>query len=106
MFIQIEKLKYSLRDDIPQTEIVYALKVIPERNITSTIERYISYPDSYPENHLMVVDDTGEELINKSVRALDKIVILKNQTYERHSGEKVDTPPMHFSNVTIVKISY
>ena len=54
----------------------------------------------------MVVDDTGEELINKSVRALDKIVILKDQTYERHSGEKVDTPPMHFSNVTIVKISY
>ena len=101
-----KKLKYS-PNDIPQTEIVYALKVIPERNITSTIERYISYPDSYPENHLMVVDDTGEELINKSVnRALDKIVILKDQTYERHSGEKVDTPPMHFSNVTIVKISY
>jgi hypothetical protein len=100
------KLNYS-SNDIPQTEIVYALKVIPERNITSTIERYISYPDSYPENHLMVVDDTGEELINKSVnRALDKIVILKDQTYERHSGEKVDTPPMHFSNVTIVKISY
>jgi hypothetical protein len=100
-----KKPKYS-PNDIPQTEIVYALKVIPERNITSTIERYISYPDSYPENHLMVVDDTGEELINKSVRALDKIVILKDQTYERHSGEKVDTPPMHFSNVTIVKISY
>ncbi|RPJ64412.1 MAG: hypothetical protein EHM20_18445 [Alphaproteobacteria bacterium] len=101
-----KKLKYS-PNDIPQTKIVYALKVIPERNVTSTIERYISYPDSYPENHLMVVDDTGEELINKSVnRALDKIVILKDQTYERHSGEKVDTPPMHFSNVTIVKISY
>jgi len=98
-----EKLKYS--PDIPPVEIVYALKVIPERNITSTIESIISYPESYyPENHFIVVDDTGEELINASI--IDKIAVLKNQTYELHSRENLDIPNMDFSNATIVKISY
>jgi hypothetical protein len=91
--------------DIPYTETVYALKVIPERNITSIIEG-----DTTParrDNYFIVVDDTGEELINTSV--IDKIstiAILKNQTYELHSGENMDIPQMNFSGVTIVKISY
>jgi len=97
--------KYS-PDNIPLTEIVYALKVISERNITSILERNITlFP---PVNHFIVVDYTGEELINKSINPfiLDKIVILKNQTYELHSGENMNIPQMNFSNATIVKISY
>jgi hypothetical protein len=86
--------------DIPSTEIVYALKVIPERNITSIFEREIT---SYgTKNYFIVVDDTGEELINTS--RVDKIAILNNQNYELYSGNMV--PQMNFSNATIVKISY
>lgn len=93
--------------DIPRTESVYALKVIPARNITSIFERYIPDPHSYPENRFIVVDYTGEELINTS--RIDKIAILKNQNYELHSepnGVNGKTPQMNFSNATIVKISY
>ena len=70
---------------IPPTDIVYALKVIPERNITmlpvvktrfSQNKRIIVKQNPV----FIVVDDTGMELINTS--RIDKIAIQKNQTYE------------------------
>ncbi|MCC4765089.1 hypothetical protein FXW07_00110 [Methanosarcina sp. DH1] len=87
--------------DIPHTEIVYALKVIPERNITSILERDTT--SSYQEKYFIVIDDTGEKLINTS--RIDKIAILNNQTYKRYS-KNTDIPQMNFSNATVVKISY
>ena len=60
---------------ISGTEFVYALRVIPERNITLMFERNIkAYPESYPENQQtqfrrengkIVDDDTGEELVHR-----------------------------------------
>jgi hypothetical protein len=99
-----EAVAKSQRGNTPPTTIVYALKVIPERNITSILTRNIK---SNPENKLIVFDHTGEELINTSISTtIDKIAILKNQTYELHSGENMDIPEMNLSNATIVKISF
>jgi hypothetical protein len=97
----------SSMGDMPITEIVYALKVIPEQNITfvqpynrfsvgSDVNRFrggseIEY--SLRPNHFIVVDDTGEELINTSRN--DKIVFINT-----------DIPHMTLSNATIVKISF
>lgn len=87
--------------DIPHTEVIYALKVIPERNITSTLERNTA--SSYQENYFIVTDDTGEELINTS--RIDKIVILNNQTCKRYS-KNTNIPQMNFSDATVIRISY
>ncbi|MDD3052762.1 MAG: hypothetical protein PHR06_16730 [Candidatus Cloacimonetes bacterium] len=96
-----ENLAKSSIEDIPQTEAIYALKVMPERNMTSMLESdTTSVP---PVNNFIVVDDTGEELINTSL--IGKIAILNNQTYKLYS-DKNDIPQMNFSNATIVKISY
>ena len=57
-----------------------------------------------PENRFIVVDDTGEELINAS--KIDKIAILKNQTYELHSEDNMHIPQLNFSNATLVITSY
>jgi hypothetical protein len=89
---------------IPGTEFVYALRVIPERNITLAKHVIVAEDTGFPVNHFIVVDDTGEELINTS--RTDKIAILKNQTYELHSGENMDIPQMKFSNVNLIKISF
>ena len=96
-----ENLAKSSIEDIPQTEAIYALKVIPERNITSILEKDTT--SSYQENCFIVVDDTGAELINTS--RIGKIAILNNQTYKLYSNEN-DIPKMNFSNATIVRISY
>jgi hypothetical protein len=89
---------------IPRTEFIYALRVIPERNISLMLERNIkAYPANQQtqfrrENGQIVVDDTGEELVNTSIDpSLYKIAILKNQTY---------VPQMNFSNVTVIRISF
>jgi len=91
----------SYSTDIPHTEVIYALKVIPERNITSILERDTT--SSYQNNYFIVVDDTGEELINTS--RIDKIAILNNKTYKRYS-KNTNIPQMNFSNATVIKISY
>jgi hypothetical protein len=97
-----ENLAKSSMENIPQTEAIYALKVIPERNITSTIEKDTT--SSYQENDFIVVDDTGAELINTSL--IGKIAILNNQTYKLYYSDENDIPKMNFSNATIVRISY
>jgi hypothetical protein len=78
-----DMLKYP-SSKIPQTDIVYALKVIPERNVTM-------HPKSSVSQHLLYVDDTGEELINAS-SGNGRTVTLNPQT--------------SFSNATLVIISY
>lgn len=78
-----DMLKYPL-SEIPSTEIVYALKVIPEKNVTMLPKNRIS-------QHLLYIDDTGGELINSS-SGYGRIVTLN--------------PQMNFSNATLVKISY
>ena len=90
--------------ELREIDTVYAIKVIPEKNIRSIFERYIPDPHSYPENRFIVIDDTGEELINAS--KIDKIAILKNQTYELHSYPNRKIPQLNFSNATLVITSY
>jgi hypothetical protein len=110
VFEFIDKADYELfcqesakpsEEYIPQEDIIYALKVIPGRNITSTLKRDTT--SSYQENYFIVVDDTGEELINTSL--IGKIAILNNQTYKLYS-EDMNIQQMNVSNATIVRISY
>jgi len=72
-------------EQIPPINIVYALKVIPEKNVTMIPKPRSSNFSPYT----LCVDDTGEELINSGY---GKIIIQNSQ--------------MNFSNATIVKISY
>ncbi|RPJ74616.1 MAG: hypothetical protein EHM20_10305 [Alphaproteobacteria bacterium] len=83
------------------TKIVYAFKVIPERNITMLPAKN---SHSYTKNHLLVVDDTGEELINTSW--FDGISILRNESYKLYSRESLDIPQMNLSNATFVRTSF
>jgi hypothetical protein len=61
----LETVQGSLPDDIPRTW--YAVKVMPGRN-TTVVSR----------NRLLVIDDFGEGLINKSWNS--GVVILRNRT--------------------------
>ena len=85
--------------DIPHTEIVYALEVIPERNIT-----ILPVKTRFSKNNLLVVDDAGEELINMS--SIEGIAVLRNKTYELYPWWNIDIPQMNVSNATIVRISF
>jgi hypothetical protein len=87
----LETMQGSLPDDIPR--IWYAIKVMPERNITVV-----------PGNRLLVIDDFGEELINKSRSS--GVAILRNRTYESQPGRAIDIPQMNIPDATIVQISY
>jgi hypothetical protein len=87
-------------DGIHWTRIVYALKVIPERNITMLPEKN----RQSDTNSLLVVDDTGEELINTS--RFVEIAILKNESYKLYSRESSGVPQMNLSNVTFVRTSF
>lgn len=97
--VDTEHMLKSPPDNIPLTEIVYALKVIPERNITALPVKRILY-----SHQLLVVDDAGEEIINKS--SIDGIAFLSNHTYEFQPWWKLNTPQINLSNATIVQISF
>ncbi len=87
----------SSPDDMNFTRIIYALKVVPEKNITMLSGK----------TRIKVVDDAGEELINTSDSyGDDKIAILRNKTYELYSGESIDIPQTNLSNVTIIRTSF
>lgn len=88
-----ETVQGSLPDNIPVTEIRYALKVMPKRNLTVV-----------SGNRLLVIDDAGEELINKS--RIRGIAILRNRTYESQSGHLIEIPQMNIADATIVQISF
>jgi hypothetical protein len=55
-------------------------------------------------NSLLVVDDTGEELINTS--RFDGIAILRNESYKLYSRESSDVPHMNISNATFARTSF
>ncbi len=91
-------------DFIHGTELVYALRVIPERNITVKTHFVKKNGLDVSGSPFKVVDDSGEELINSS--RTDKIGILMNQTYELRSADNMDISQMNLSNVTIVRIFF
>jgi len=78
----------------------YALKVIPERNITTLPGK----------TRFRVVDNTEEELINTSgFYGDEKIAIIRNKTHELYSGENeenIGIPQIKLSNATIVRTSF
>ena len=88
-----ETLQKSLPDDIPVTATRYAVKVMPERNLTVV-----------SGNRLLVIDDFGEELINKSWSS--GVVTLRNGTYERQPEGAIEIPQMAIPDATIVQISF
>ena len=89
----MERMRKSPPENIHLIEMVYALRVIPERNLTSPVTtRYIS-------PNLLVIDDTGEEIINKS--RVERIAVRSGQTYESKSRLG-----MNFPNASIVQISF
>jgi hypothetical protein len=88
-----ETVQKSLPDDIPVTEIKYALKVMPKRNITVV-----------SGDRLLVIGDAGEELINKS--RIEGIAIWRNQSYESQLGRAIEIPQMNIPGATIVQISF
>lgn len=95
-----ENLLKSSADYIPITEIIYAIKVTSERNITM-----LPVKTQFLYNHLfVVVDDTGNEIINKS--SIQGMAILNNNTYRFQPNWALNIPQMNFSNATIVQISF
>ncbi len=81
--------------NIPLTEFAYAVKVIPEQDLTV-----------FHKNQLHVVDDTGEEFFNKSIDPLNDrigLAMLDNQTYSPFSK---NMPHMFIPRATIVHISF
>ena len=91
-----EMVQGSPPDNIPVTNIRYAIKVMPKRNITVV-----------PGNRLLVIDDFGEELINESQGSRGSgVAILRNRTYEIQMGQAINIPQMNIPDATIVQISY
>ena len=89
--VYLETVQGSMPENIPR--IWYAIKVMPERNITVV-----------SGNRLLVIDDFGEELINKSWSS--GVAILQNRTYESQPERAIDIPQMNILDATIVQISY
>lgn len=100
-----EDVEKSFRESRPTISIIYALKVIPERNITFLNNFSIVDDTGFPVNNFIVVDDAGKELIHTS-KKFDKTAILKNQTYELRFEENMDTTQMNLSNATVVRVSF
>jgi hypothetical protein len=101
----MERMRKSPPDNIPTTEMVYALRVFPEKNISMIpVTRELS-PEFYSSN-LLVIDDTGEEMINTS-RGIAGVAVLSNRTYSLFKpGENLIMPLMNLSSASIVQISF
>ncbi len=96
----LERMQRSPPGNIPLTKMEYALRVFPEMNIAM-------FPKTAREMHsnLLVIDDTGKEIINASNIA--GVAVLRNQTYTLFEPRwKLMMPRMNFSNVSIVRISF
>lgn len=95
-----ERMRKSSPDNIPITKMVYALRVLPEKNISM-------FPVTTREfsSNLLVVDDAGKEMINTSEIA--GVAVLSNQTYALFKPRwKLIMPRMNFSNASVVQISF
>ncbi len=97
----VERMLNSSLDSIPATKMVYALRVMPEKNIT------IFPVTTRLTNHLLIINDAGNEIINTSdvQHRTGSIAFLSNQTYVR-PGWIRDVPQMNFSNAYVVQISF
>jgi len=97
----VDRMRKSPPDFIPTTEIVYALRVIPKKNISmfpKKTESYFATP--------LVIDDTGEEMINSS-REIAGLAVLSNRTFTLFKyGEKLNMTGMNFSSASVVQISF
>jgi len=93
--------------NIPYADIAYAVKVIPEQDLTVTNQYHIISEKKYKGTQLSVVDDTGKELFNKSIDSSRDdyagLAILDNQTYRLFSE---NMPQMLIPNATIVHFSF
>ncbi|HUW68055.1 MAG TPA: hypothetical protein VMW20_08395 [Candidatus Nanoarchaeia archaeon] len=94
--------------NIPSVKIAYAVKVIPEQDLTvrSGEVWHTTNEGKYKKTQLYVVDDIGEELFNKSIPPWDDrggLAILDNQTYRPFSG---NMPQMFIPQATIVHFSF
>jgi hypothetical protein len=93
--------------NIPYADIAYAVKVIPEQDLTVTNQYHIISEKKYKGTQLSVVDDTGEELFNKSIDSSRDdyagLAILDNQTYRLFSE---NMPQMLIPHATIVHFSF
>ncbi len=84
---------------IPTTEMVYALRVIPERNITMfPVTKRFDWPQ------LLVTDETGEEIINTT--SIEGMAVLSNQIYTFKPRQEINFPGMNISNASVVQISF
>ncbi len=93
-------------EDIPKVKIAYAVKVIPEQDLTvfHTNQYHIVSGENQTTTKLHVVDDTGEELFNKSIDPWRVgLAILDNQTYRPFSE---NMPQMLIPHATIVHFSF
>lgn len=97
----VERMLKSPPDFIPLTEMVYALKIIPEKNIT------IFPVTTRITNHLLVMNDEGNEIINTSQvqHRTGGAAFLSNQTYVR-PRQIGNIPRMNFSNAYLIQISF
>jgi hypothetical protein len=95
----MERMQKSPSPLIPTTEMVYALRVIPERNITMS-----PVTKQFDRSHLLVTDVTGEEIINTS--SIEGMAVLSNQTYTFKPRQGVNFPGMNISNASVVQISF
>ncbi len=96
----LERMRKSPPDNIPRMEMTYALRVFPEKNLTM-------FPLATQEfsTNLIVMDDTGEEMINTS--GITGVAVLQDQTYTLFEPRwKLIMPQMNFSNAYVVRISF
>ena len=91
----LETAQGSRPDQRPDTlpRIRYVIKVMSKRNLTVV-----------SGNRLLVIDDFGEELINKSRNS--GVAILQNGTYERQPEQAIGIPQITIPGATIAQISY
>jgi len=91
-------------ENIPSVEIAYAVKVIPEQDLTICGPNYRKHGEIYKRTQLYVVDDTEEELFNRSIGFRDDgLAILDNQAYRPFQE---NMPQMFIPQATIVHISF
>ncbi len=95
----VEQMRKSPPDNIPRIEMVYALRVIPERDLTM-------YPVKtlFNKSEFLVTDDTGEEIINTS--RIEGMAVMRNKTYTFKPQWNLNFPGMNFSNASVVRISF
>ncbi len=95
----VERMQKSPPDNIPRIEMVYALRVFPERNITMSPVTTL-----FNKSELHITDDTGEEIINTS--GIEGMAVMSNKTYTFKPQWNLNFPGMNFSSASVVRISF